>query len=526
MSTSVLKKLINSTAESNISMRKQIKEQQMSLSRLEHRMKQKKLGSTTQRQNQLRIPPGKMIIKAKGKMIMRVRNDKAILDELTNTKHRADSDDEMTDKSSPKFDSKTAPNLIIQSSVQNAPTATSVPPPHTAVQPPPHSHPPPPGYYQHPPPGYNPRPPIVLDRHYSHHQPVHYVEEYVHEPPPTVYKVRKPYPRSYPEPVIVYPNEPTSPHDHYQRSRPTEYKTSHYPSESWHSSHSPPPRHHNTSPRYKHSGPGHYQHREEPVLKEEDRSWNSASINHYVDTSRKRSYPSKESTDNVIRHDLTKRPTKNTQFRVLISNLHPSVTLQDIEELFSAIDTVEHIQMLYPGVAEVLYISEQSASVSVERYHNRDLDGQPMQISYSLVPVTKRESETGPTIRNIPPPQRPAVTTKPTKPATQNTSKHRNNRPEPQLKIKNSGKPEQKTSAIYRREQEFIPLTQSAPQPSYKRPKTRGRGPNRGVARGSHSSATPHSSRAPSHSSAVPHSSLPPVHSDTESSVHSFTVTM
>ena len=46
--------------------------------------------------------------------------------------------------------------------------------------------------------------------------------------------------------------------------------------------------------------------------------------------------------------------------------------------------------MLYPGVAEVLYLSEQSASVSVERYHNRDLDGQPMQISYSLVPVTKR----------------------------------------------------------------------------------------------------------------------------------------
>ena len=52
-----------------------------------------------------------------------------------------------------------------------------------------------------------------------------------------------------------------------------------------------------------------------------------------LQTSRKRSYPSKESTDNVIRHDLTKRPSKNAQFRVLISNLHPSVTLQDIEVL-------------------------------------------------------------------------------------------------------------------------------------------------------------------------------------------------
>ena len=46
--------------------------------------------------------------------------------------------------------------------------------------------------------------------------------------------------------------------------------------------------------------------------------------------------------------------------------------------------------MLYPGVAEVMYLSEQSAAVSVERYHNRDLDGQPMQISYSPVSVERR----------------------------------------------------------------------------------------------------------------------------------------
>ena len=61
MSTSVLKKLIDSTAESNISMRRQIKEQQMSLLRLEQRVKQKKLAGNGPRQNQLKIPPGKMV---------------------------------------------------------------------------------------------------------------------------------------------------------------------------------------------------------------------------------------------------------------------------------------------------------------------------------------------------------------------------------------------------------------------------------------------------------------------------------
>ena len=39
--------------------------------------------------------------------------------------------------------------------------------------------------------------------------------------------------------------------------------------------------------------------------------------------------------------------------------------------------------MLYPGVAEVIYHSEASALASLDKYHNRDLDGQPMQVTYS-----------------------------------------------------------------------------------------------------------------------------------------------
>lgn len=63
MSTSVLKKLIDSTAESNMSMRKQIKKQQISLLRLEKRVKERKFAEVGpgQRENQLKIPPGKMV---------------------------------------------------------------------------------------------------------------------------------------------------------------------------------------------------------------------------------------------------------------------------------------------------------------------------------------------------------------------------------------------------------------------------------------------------------------------------------
>ena len=47
-------------------------------------------------------------------------------------------------------------------------------------------------------------------------------------------------------------------------------------------------------------------------------------------------------------------------------------------------DRVEHVAMVYPGVAEVTYLCENSATSAIDRYHNRDLDGQPMQLSYSM----------------------------------------------------------------------------------------------------------------------------------------------
>lgn len=61
MSSIVLKKLMTTAEESNLLMRKQLKEQQMSLNMLEKQIRQRKMVNVTQRQNQLKIPPGKMV---------------------------------------------------------------------------------------------------------------------------------------------------------------------------------------------------------------------------------------------------------------------------------------------------------------------------------------------------------------------------------------------------------------------------------------------------------------------------------
>ena len=55
------------------------------------------------------------------------------------------------------------------------------------------------------------------------------------------------------------------------------------------------------------------------------------------------------------------------------------------QELFAAIDRIDAIKMLNPGVTEVTFLNEESAATAIDKYHNRHLDGQPMQPSYTVV---------------------------------------------------------------------------------------------------------------------------------------------
>uniref|UniRef100_A0A1B6DIL4 RRM domain-containing protein n=2 Tax=Clastoptera arizonana TaxID=38151 RepID=A0A1B6DIL4_9HEMI len=65
--------------------------------------------------------------------------------------------------------------------------------------------------------------------------------------------------------------------------------------------------------------------------------------------------------------------------RIVVSNLQPSVTHEDIKELFEDIGPLLASRIVRPGTAEVIYNLLKDAKKAVEAYHNRQLDGQPMK---------------------------------------------------------------------------------------------------------------------------------------------------
>lgn len=72
-------------------------------------------------------------------------------------------------------------------------------------------------------------------------------------------------------------------------------------------------------------------------------------------------------------------PTSSSGYRIVVSNLHTSVTQSDIKELFEDIGELYDSRIVRPGVAEVIYKSLVDAEKAVDTYHNRQLDGQPMK---------------------------------------------------------------------------------------------------------------------------------------------------
>lgn len=71
--------------------------------------------------------------------------------------------------------------------------------------------------------------------------------------------------------------------------------------------------------------------------------------------------------------------SNNKGYRVMVTNLHSSVTVWDIQELFADIGGLISAEIVKPGVAEVVYKTMKDAEDAVEVYHNRQLDGQPMK---------------------------------------------------------------------------------------------------------------------------------------------------
>lgn len=75
----------------------------------------------------------------------------------------------------------------------------------------------------------------------------------------------------------------------------------------------------------------------------------------------------------------TSPPPAQVGHRIVISNLHTSVTESDVQELFEDVGPLVSAHLVRPGIAEVIYKSLGDAEEAVETYHNRQLDGQPMK---------------------------------------------------------------------------------------------------------------------------------------------------
>ena len=136
----------------------------------------------------------------------------------------------------------------------------------------------------------------------------------------------------------------------------------------------------------------------------------------------------KSNTSQVERSPLpAKVEAPSSTSRITVSNLHPLVTQQDIEELFGVIGDLKSCKMLGRGCAEVVYAQKEDALLALSKYHNRKLDGQPMQCKLNTAPSASLYSP--PPARLAPlAPLRPAAKSTP-RPLPSSIPAEKNHRP-------------------------------------------------------------------------------------------------
>lgn len=98
----------------------------------------------------------------------------------------------------------------------------------------------------------------------------------------------------------------------------------------------------------------------------------------------------------VFTPPLLPAPPKPASCALLVTNLHHSVTEDDVIELFSDVGLISSAKLGQPGTAVVVYHNAQDALRARDVYHNRQLDGIPM--SCVLLPMNQTST---PARRNI-----------------------------------------------------------------------------------------------------------------------------
>lgn len=102
----------------------------------------------------------------------------------------------------------------------------------------------------------------------------------------------------------------------------------------------------------------------------------------------------------MARLDQPQRSSAPQGFKVLVTNLHHCVSVEDMEELFGTIGPIIDARIVREGIAEAVFLNEEDAFRSVEVFNNRQLDGQPMSVTV----VNKKSSS----LSAPPPPPIPA----------------------------------------------------------------------------------------------------------------------
>jgi len=70
-------------------------------------------------------------------------------------------------------------------------------------------------------------------------------------------------------------------------------------------------------------------------------------------------------------------------YKLLVSNLHPRVTEDDVLELFSDIGPIKRARFVDKGLAEVVYVRIEHAKEAIQKYDLKELDGRQMVIGFA-----------------------------------------------------------------------------------------------------------------------------------------------
>ncbi len=65
--------------------------------------------------------------------------------------------------------------------------------------------------------------------------------------------------------------------------------------------------------------------------------------------------------------------------KIVVTNLQPTVTEDDIRELFGDVGYLKSSRLVDQGTAEIVFVNKDDALRAVEIYHNRQLDGKAMR---------------------------------------------------------------------------------------------------------------------------------------------------